>query len=194
MGDVAKLPCTNRRGVSAIGRPRMLSVARLAPRRIVGIAFGPTAIIRGSIVGIEARGHAQPVRQIWVGQKLAAKGDQIRFALLEPCFRGVSIKAAGYDQRSAIFLPNKRKQLLRAGVRRIAFLDRGETRIHDMKIGEAWARHRSCLLDDIEAHQRFCQGAPVFKYAAMLLLLSCPYSAVVHKDFTFSPMGKITGR
>src|SRR6266478_5134564 len=28
---VAKLPCTNRRGVSAIGRPRMLSVARLAP-------------------------------------------------------------------------------------------------------------------------------------------------------------------
>jgi hypothetical protein len=31
MGDVAKLLCTNRRGVSAIGRPRMLSVARLAP-------------------------------------------------------------------------------------------------------------------------------------------------------------------
>jgi hypothetical protein len=26
----------------------------------------------------------------------------------------------------------------------------------------------------------------VFKYAAVLLLLSCPYSAVVHKDFTFS--------
>jgi hypothetical protein len=113
-----------------------LLASLLRKRRIVGIAFGPTAIIRGSIVGIEARGHAQPVRQIWVGQKLAAKGDQIRFALLEPCFRGVSIKAAGYDQRSAIFLPNKRKQLLRAGVRRIAFLDRGETRIHDMQIGE----------------------------------------------------------
>jgi hypothetical protein len=31
MGDVAKLLCTNRRGVSAIGCPRMLSVARLAP-------------------------------------------------------------------------------------------------------------------------------------------------------------------
>src|SRR4029453_6530499 len=105
----------------------------LGKRRIVGIALGPTAIIRGSIVGIEARGHTQPVRQIWVGQKLAAKGDQIRLALLEPCFRGVSIKAAGYDQRSAIFLPNKRKQLLRAGVRRIAFLDRGETRIHEAK-------------------------------------------------------------
>jgi hypothetical protein len=26
----------------------------------------------------------------------------------------------------------------------------------------------------------------VFKYAAVLLLLSCPYSAVAHKDFTFS--------
>ena len=86
MGDVAKLLCTNRRGVSAIGRPRMLSVAHaslLRKRRIVGIAFGPTAIIRGSIVGIRARGHTQPVRQIWVGQKLAAKGDQIRLALLK---------------------------------------------------------------------------------------------------------------
>jgi hypothetical protein len=51
---------------------------------------------------------------------------------------------------------------------------------------DSLARHRSRLLDDIEAHQRFCQGAPVFKYAAVLLLLSCPYSAVVHKDFTFS--------
>ena len=51
---------------------------------------------------------------------------------------------------------------------------------------DSLARHRSRLLDDIEAHQRFCQGAPVFKYVAVLLLLSCPYSAVVHKDFTFS--------
>jgi hypothetical protein len=51
---------------------------------------------------------------------------------------------------------------------------------------DSLARHRSRLLDDIEAHQRFCQGAPVFKYAAVLLLLSCTYSAVVHKDFTFS--------
>jgi hypothetical protein len=56
--------------------------------------------------------------------------------LLEPCFRSVSIKAAGYDQRSAIFFPDERKQLLSAGVRRLAFLDRGETRIHDMQIGE----------------------------------------------------------
>ena len=58
---------------------------------------------------------------------------------------------------------------------------------------DSLARHRSRLLDDIEAHQRFCQGAPVFKYAAVLLLLSCPYSAVVHQDFTFS-LGKITER
>jgi len=49
------------------------------------------------------------------------------------------------------------------------------------------------FLMNIEAHQRFCQGAPVFKYAAVLLLLSCPYSAVVHQDFTFS-LGKITER
>ena len=32
----------------------------------------------------------------------------------------------------------------------------------------------------------FAKGAPVFKYAAVSLLLSCPYSAVVHQDFTFS--------
>src|SRR5258707_12147566 len=103
------------------------------------LAFAPTDIIRGLIVGIEARGRTQPVRQIWVGQKLAAKGDQIRLASLEPCLRGVSIKAAGYDQRSAIFLPKKRKQRLCAGVRRIAFLDRVETRIHDMQISETTA-------------------------------------------------------
>src|SRR5215471_11075971 len=80
-----------------------LLASLLRKRRIVGIAFGPTAIVRGSIIGIEVRARTQPVRQIWVGQKLAAKGNQIRLAFLEPCFRGVSIKAAGYDQRSTIF-------------------------------------------------------------------------------------------
>jgi hypothetical protein len=37
---------------------------------------------------IEARARTQPVRQIWVGQKLAANGNQIRIAFPEPCFRG----------------------------------------------------------------------------------------------------------
>jgi hypothetical protein len=37
---------------------------------------------------IEARARTRPVRQIWVGQKLAANGNQIRIAFPEPCFRG----------------------------------------------------------------------------------------------------------
>ena len=37
---------------------------------------------------IGARARTQPVRQIWVGQKLAANGNQIRIAFPEPCFRG----------------------------------------------------------------------------------------------------------
>ena len=59
---------------------------------IVGIPFGAAAIVGGQIVKGGAR--ANPFRQVWISQKLAPEGDQIRLTLLEPALRSVVVETA----------------------------------------------------------------------------------------------------
>src|SRR3981189_2542369 len=56
----------------------------LRERRIVGIAFGPTAIVSCRVFATERTSRTEPLRQIRIGQELAAEGNQIRLARAIP--------------------------------------------------------------------------------------------------------------
>ena len=42
---------------------------------IVGIPFGAAAIVGGRIVGVKGGARAKPLRQVWIGQKLAPESN-----------------------------------------------------------------------------------------------------------------------
>src|SRR6202047_728791 len=69
---------------------------------VVGIPFGAAAIVGGRIFGVKGGARAKPFRQVWIGQKLAPKGDQIRLALPEPCVGRLLVETAGDDERTAV--------------------------------------------------------------------------------------------
>src|ERR1700732_4422413 len=74
---------------------------------IIGIPFGAAAIVGGWIVGVKGGARTKPFRQVWIGQKLAPEGDQIRLALLEPALRSVVVETASDDERTAVSLDRK---------------------------------------------------------------------------------------
>ena len=73
--------------------------------------------------------------QVWIGQKLAPEGDQIRLPLLEPALRGVVVETARDDERAAVSFAYQLEHPQRAKVGLDPLLDRGDGRV-DVQIGE----------------------------------------------------------
>src|SRR5512143_4284274 len=84
-------------------RPGLLA-AKLREGRVIGIALGAAAVEGGGICSIERGAPAKALRQVRVGEELAAEGDQVRLALLQPRLGAVAVEAAGDDQRAAVCL------------------------------------------------------------------------------------------
>src|ERR1700732_2216173 len=103
---------------------------------IVGIPFGAAAIVGGRIVGVKGGARAKPFRQIWIGQELAPKGDQIRLPLPKPALRSVVVETAGDDERAAVSFAYQLEHPQRARVGFDPLLDRGDGRVDNVQIGE----------------------------------------------------------
>src|SRR6202011_890596 len=105
---------------------------------IVGIPFGAAAIVGGRIVGVKGGARAKPFRQVWIGQKLAPEGDQIRLPLLEPALRTVVVETTSDDERAAVSIAYQLEHPQRTRVGLDPVLDCADDGwVDDVQIGEA---------------------------------------------------------
>src|SRR5580658_7882292 len=103
---------------------------------LVGIPFGAAAIVSGRIVGVKGGARAKPFLQVWIGQKLAPEGDQIRLPLLEPTLRGVVVETASDNERATVSFAYQLEHSQRTRVGLDPLLDRGDGRVDNVQIGE----------------------------------------------------------
>src|ERR1700686_1427545 len=90
------------RFISSAGRRRPSAVRR-GPAPAKDSPCIAAAVIRRRVVDVEGRTEVDPLRQIRIGDELAAERDQVRSAFPKPLRRGVRLEAAGHNQGSLVF-------------------------------------------------------------------------------------------
>src|SRR6476660_10625174 len=108
---------------------------QLGVRRIVDVASPVTAVERRPVVAVQRQITPKPLRQIRVGDEVAAERDKFLVACGDEGRGTLTSKTAGCDQGAVEFLP----KMLR-GDRSLAFgdlLDALDARLDHVEVGDA---------------------------------------------------------